>query len=82
MSVFNIIDEELTVSSVFIYDNVYGAAVSLNNNGSVPIKKMIVHHFNLKNASKALDLAHVHSGNVIKRCICFLVYLNFSMEGP
>jgi len=71
LSVFNIIDEELTVSSVFIYDNVYGAAVPLNNNGSVPIKKMTIHHFNLKNASKALGLAHVHSGNVIKDVFVF-----------
>ena len=36
-----------------------------NNNGSVSIKKIIIHHFNLKEASKAMGLAHLHCGNVI-----------------
>jgi hypothetical protein len=36
-----------------------------NNNGSVPIKKIVIHHFNLKDASKALGLAHLYCDNVI-----------------
>ncbi len=71
ISVFDIIDKELDISSVFRYDNVYGVAVSLINNGSVPIKKIITHHFDFKDVSKALDLVHVRGDKVIKAVVTF-----------
>jgi L-iditol 2-dehydrogenase len=71
INVFNIIDKELIVSSVFRYNNVYGAAVSLINNGLIPIKKIITHRFKLEDASKALNLAYMRDDNVIKAVVTF-----------
>ena len=44
-----------------------------NNNGSVPIKKIIIHHFNLKDDSKVPGLAHLYCDNVIIDVFAFSI---------
>lgn len=71
ISVFDIIDKELDVTSVFRYDNVYGAAVALINNGSIPIKKIITHYFKIDDVAEAMDVVHERRDNAIKVVVNF-----------
>jgi len=71
INTFEIGDKELTIASVFRYANVYDRAVKLINDGSVPIKKIITHEYDIENVAEAMDLAHDRRDDVIKAVVTF-----------
>ena len=64
--IFEIIDKELNISSVFRYNNVYGQAIKLLSSGLVDMKKIITHRMPLKDAGIAMDMVFEQRDGIIK----------------
>lgn len=66
INVFEIIDKELDITSVFRYENVYEQAVRLAGAGLIDMNKLITHRMPLEKIGEAMDIAHEKRDNAIK----------------
>lgn len=69
VNMFEVIDKELKISSVFRYDNVFEQALRLMAAGRVDMKKLITHKFPLEQINEAMRVADQKLDNCIKVCI-------------
>lgn len=66
INVFEIIDKELDITSVFRYENVYEQAIRLAGAGLIDMKKIITHKMPLEKAAEAMDAAYEKKDNALK----------------
>lgn len=69
MAQFNIgavLDKELSIASVFRYDNVYRTAVNLLSSGMVDMMKLITHRIPLENIKEGLEIVAQRKDDCIK----------------
>lgn len=57
---------EVDIRGIFRYVNTYPTALALIASGKIDVKPLITHHFDLKEVTKAFDVAKDTAGNAIK----------------
>lgn len=66
INVFEIIDRELDVTSVFRYENVYGQAIRLAGSGLIDMNQLITHKMPFEKAGEAMTAAYEKRDKAIK----------------
>ncbi|XP_030246323.1 sorbitol dehydrogenase-like, partial [Drosophila navojoa] len=66
LPLFNALAREVDIRGVFRYCNDYSAALALVASGRVNVKRLVTHHFDIKETEKAFETARNGTGDAIK----------------
>ncbi|XP_017868649.1 PREDICTED: sorbitol dehydrogenase-like [Drosophila arizonae] len=66
LPLFNALAREVDIRGVFRYCNDYAAALALVASGRVNVKRLVTHHFDIKETQKAFETARSGTGGAIK----------------
>lgn len=66
LPLFNALAREVDIRGVFRYCNDYSAALGLVASGSINVKRLVTHHFDITETAKAFETARYGLGGAIK----------------